>query len=154
MTWQDVTWHDLTGRDMTWRDVTWHDMTWRDVTWRDMTRHDVTWRDMTIQLTIKHWLFDRLASFARLLINLEHLCQGTKCLGNYENLSNRKLTWISRSLKLGSSVGMSAMDFLTSKTWIMKKFQKSTRHNHQYLRVPVEPEVYPYFRGHLNMVAL
>ena len=105
VTWHDLTWHDVTWRGMTWRDVTgcdrtWHDMAWRgrtwhhvtwqdvrdmawydviwrDMTWHDMTWQDVTWRDMTIQLTIKHWSFDRPASFARLIINLEHFCQGT-----------------------------------------------------------------------------
>ena len=77
VTWRDMTWHDVSGRDRTWHDMTWRDMTWHDVTWRDMTCHDVTWRDMTIKLTIKHWSCDRTASFARLLINLEHFCQGT-----------------------------------------------------------------------------
>ena len=60
----------------------------------------------------------------------------------------------SRSHTHGSSVGMSAMNFLTSNTLIVKKFQKSIRHNHQYLRVPVEPEVDLDFRGQPNMVAL
>ena len=36
----------------------------------------------------------------------------------------------SRSPKHGSSVEISAMDFLTPKTWIVKKFQKSIRHIH------------------------
>ena len=50
-----------------------------------------------------------------------------------------------RSLKHGSSVEISAMDSLTPKTWIVKKFQKSIRHIHQYLRVRLEPEVLPRF---------
>ena len=37
---------------------------------------------------------------------------------------------------------------------MVKKFQKSTRHNHQYLRVRVGPEVNLDFRGHLNMAAI
>ena len=48
---------------------------------------------------------------------------------------------------------MLAMDSLTLKKFIGKKFQKSIRHNHQYLRVPPVPEVDLDFRGHLNMVA-
>ena len=48
----------------------------------------------------------------------------------------------SRSPKHGSSVEISAMDSLAPKTWIVKKFQKSIRHIHQYFRVRLEPEVY------------
>ena len=55
--------------------------------------------------------------------------------------------------KHGSSVEISAIDSLTPKTWIVKKFQKSIRHIHQYLRV-LEPEVYLDFLDYPNMVAL
>ena len=225
ITWHDMTWHDVAWRDMrymTWHDVTWrmtwhdvHDVTWREhyvawwhnVAWRDMTWHDVTWRgitwhdmtlrDMTIKLTIKRWSCDRPATFARLLINLELFCQGTnvwvtsktswtrrwpeflrspKHSSSVGMSSNDSLTsktrmvkkfqkiyktqspvppgtcWtgsqpgFSRSPKHCSSVEISAMDSLTSKTWIVKKFQKSIRHIHQYLRVRLEPEVYLDFR--------
>ena len=58
------------------------------------------------------------------------------------------------SPKHGSSVEISEMDSLTPKTWIVKKFQKSIRHIHQYLRIRLEPEVYLNFRDYPNMVAL
>ena len=48
---------------------------------------------------------------------------------------------------------MPAKDSLTLKTYIVETFQKSTKHNHQYLRVPDEPEEYLDFRGHPNMAA-
>ena len=47
MTWNDVTWRDMTGHDVTWRDMTRHDVTWRDMTWHDGTGRDGTWRDVT-----------------------------------------------------------------------------------------------------------
>ena len=37
---------------------------------------------------------------------------------------------------------------------MVKKFQKSIRHIHQYLQVGLEPEVYLGFRGYPNIVAL
>ena len=162
VTWQDVTWRDMAWYSMTWHDRTWHDMTWqdvtgRDVTWRDMTGRDMTWHDVTLHdntVDNKALIVWPSSVFCATAYKFRVFLSRNECLGNYENLSNRELTWISRSLKHDSSVGMSAMDSLTSKTWIVKKFQKSTRHNHQYLRVPVEPEVYLDFRGHLNMVAL
>ena len=204
MAWYNVTWQDRTWHDMTWLDRTWQDVTWRDVTWRDMTWHDVTWRDMTIQLAMKHWSFDRPASFAWLLINLEHSCQGTNVwvttktprtgswpefrgpsnmvahwnvsngFPDLKNINSEEISKIyktqspvppstcwtgslpgfSRSPKHGSSVEISAMDSLISKIRIVKKFQKSIRHIHQYLRVRLEPEVYLDFRGHPNLVAL
>ena len=45
----------------------------------------------------------------------------------------RSLPGFSRSPKHGSSVEISAMDSLTLKTWIVWKFQKFIRQNHQYL---------------------
>ena len=47
---------------------------------------------------------------------------------------NRKSTWIFEVTQTyGSSVEISAMDSLTLKTWIVWKFQKFIRQNHQYL---------------------
>ena len=108
-------------RDMTWRGMTWHDvagrgMMWRDVTWRDMTWHDVAWCDMTIKLTIKRWSCDRPATFARLLINLEHFCQVTNVWVTSKTSWTGRWPEFLRSPKHGSSVGMSAKDSLTSKT--------------------------------------
>ena len=102
--------------------------TWHDVTVRDVTWHDVTQCGMTWHdLT---WL----------------------------DIAWNDVTWhdvtFSRSHNYGSSVEISAMDSLTPKTWIVKKFQKSIRHIHQYLRVRLKPEVYLDFRGYSNMVAL
>ena len=127
MTWNDVKWRDMTcldvaWRDMTWHDVPWRDMTWLDVTWRDMTWHDVTWRDMTtlrdmtIKLTIKRWSCDRLATFVRLLINLELLCQGSNVWVTSKTSWTGRWPEFLRSPKHGSSVGMSSKDSLTSKT--------------------------------------
>ena len=45
------------------------------------------------------------------------------------------------------------MNSLTSKTYIVKKFPKSIRHNHQYFREPPVPEVDLDFRGHPEMEA-
>ena len=124
MTWHDMTWHDVTWRDLTWHDVTWRGITWHDVTWRDMTWHDVAWhnvawreiRDMTIKLTIKCWSCDRPATFARLLIKSDHFCQGTNVWVTSKTSWTGRWPELLRSPKHGSSVGMSSMDSLTSKT--------------------------------------
>ena len=101
----------------------------------------MTLRDMTMKLTIKRWSCDRPATFARLLINLELFCQGTNVWVTSKTSWTRRWPEFLRSPKHSSSVGMSSNDLLTSKTWMVKKFQKSRRHNHQYLRVRVGPEV-------------
>ena len=54
-------------------------------------------------------------------------------LGDLKNLGQLPVLEVLRSAEQGSSVGMSTMDSLTSKTWILKKFQKFIRQNHQYL---------------------
>ena len=59
----------------------------------------------------------------------------------------------SRSSEHGSSDKLPKMDFLTPKTYVVKKLRKSIRPNHQYPQAPAKPEVDLDFRSHPNMVA-
>ena len=93
-TWHDVAWRDVTWREMTWHDVKWRDMTWHDVTWCDMMWYDGTWRDMTIKLTVKHWSCGHHTSFRAIAYKFRAFLSRNECLGNFENLLNRKVTWI------------------------------------------------------------
>ena len=70
------------------------DVTLQDVTWRGMTWHNVAWRDMTIKLTIKRWSCDRPATFRATAYKFRAFLSKNECLGNLENLLNRKVTWI------------------------------------------------------------
>ena len=58
------------------------------------------------------------------VINLEHFCQGTNVWVTSKTTWTGRWPEFLRSPKHGSSVGMSAKDSLTSKTWIVKKFSK------------------------------
>ena len=156
MAWREMTWLDVTWREMMWHDMTWCAMTWHDMTWRDMTRHDVTWRDMTWhdnEVDNKALVVWPSRVFRAIAYKFRAFLSKNEYLGNFKNLLNRKVTLIFEVAQHGRS-GMSAKDSLTSKTKIVKKYQKSTRHNHQYLQVRLKPEVYLDFRGHPNMVAL
>ena len=133
MTWYDMTWHDVTGHDRTWHGMMWHDVTWRDMAWHGTTLHDMTWHmtwrmtwhltwhdvigcDMTWRGMRWHDMAWRdMTSFARLLINLEHFCQGTNVWVTSKTSWTGRWPEILRPLKHGSSVGMSAKDSLTSK---------------------------------------
>ena len=75
------------------------------------------------------------------------------CSGDLKNLGQLPVPEVLRSPKEDSSVGMSAMDSLSLKTYIVEKLWNSIRHNHQYLYGPLEPEVDPDFRGHPNIAA-
>ena len=77
----------------------------------------------------------------RFLIFLHYLCfqwQGIHCWHFYWAMTSKtsstgNLPRFSKSPEHGSSVGLSSMDSWTSKTWIVKKFRKIIKQNHQYL---------------------
>ena len=120
-TWRDMTcqppWQDrdydmkswlwLVTMTLTWRStLMWHArdmnvyMTWH---WHDIRWNYVTWRNVAMR------------NFLRTILLLTGL-RPPIC----------SVTWP----KHGSSVEISAMDSLTPKTWIVKKFRKSIRHIH------------------------
>ena len=100
--WRGMTWHVVAGRDrmwhdVAWRDMTWHDVTCHDVTWRDMTWHDETWRDMTWhdnKVDNKALVVWPSRVFRATAYKFRAFLSRNECLGNYENLLNRKVTWI------------------------------------------------------------
>ena len=93
VTWRGMTWHEVKWRVMTWNDVTWHDVTWRGMTWRDMTWHNVAWHDITWHDNKVLVVWPSL-NFRATAYKFTAFLSRNECLGNLENLLNRKMTWI------------------------------------------------------------
>ena len=127
MPWNDMTWHYVTWHNITWRSKTWHDVTWHDVTWHDVTWHDVTWRGMTW-----HEVHDMAWRDITWHEGISKIYKTHSPVPPSRSWTG-SLSGFSRLPKHGSSVEISAMESLTSKTRIVWKFQKFIRQNHQYL---------------------
>ncbi len=78
MHWHELTWADVSGRELTWSDVSWREATWADVkrrelswrdvswadaTWAELTRRELSWRDVSCSVPILKVRISRKTAF-------------------------------------------------------------------------------------------